>query len=61
MAEVESRKLVIIGDGATGKTCLLDVFEKGVFPDAYYPMRPSIVSKKIPHPTKSGEEAELKL
>ena len=37
MAEGDSRKLVIVGDGATGKTCIIDVFEKGVFPDGYFP------------------------
>lgn len=31
------RKLVIVGDGACGKTCLLIVFTKGYFPRAYVP------------------------
>ncbi|KAJ7144517.1 putative GTPase Rho1 [Mycena epipterygia] len=31
------RKLVIVGDGGCGKTCLLTVFAKGTFPDAYVP------------------------
>ena len=31
------RKLVIIGDGASGKTCLLFAFSKGKFPDRYIP------------------------
>jgi GTPase SAR1 family protein len=26
------RKIVIVGDGACGKTCLLSVFSKGKFP-----------------------------
>ena len=30
-------KLVCIGDGGTGKTCLLKVYEKGVYPQAYQP------------------------
>lgn len=30
-----SRQLVIVGDGACGKTCLLTVFSKGTFPEAY--------------------------
>ncbi|GBC08606.1 hypothetical protein RclHR1_08250003 [Rhizophagus clarus] len=32
-----NRKLVIVGDGACGKTCLLIVFSKGTFPDIYVP------------------------
>lgn len=31
------RKLVIVGDGACGKTCLLIVFAKGKFPQVYVP------------------------
>src|SRR6266498_4775287 len=36
MSEIR-RKLVIVGDGACGKTCLLIVFSKGTFPDFYVP------------------------
>ena len=63
MAEdnLESKKLVIIGDGACGKTCVLEVFEKGVFPEKYMPTVFHTSKKKIPHPTKDGEEAELQL
>ena len=63
MAEdnVEHKKLVMIGDGAVGKTCLLEVFEKGVFPEKYLPTVFHTSKKKIPHPTKPGEEAELQL
>lgn len=28
-------KLLIVGDGGCGKTCLLKVFSKGTFPDTY--------------------------
>ncbi|KAI6195368.1 Ras family protein [Aphelenchoides besseyi] len=31
------KKLVIVGDGACGKTCLLIVFSKNEFPDVYVP------------------------
>ncbi|KAM4823708.1 ras-like GTP-binding protein O-RHO isoform 3-T3 [Urocitellus parryii] len=31
------KKLVIVGDGACGKTCLLIVFSKDQFPEAYMP------------------------
>uniref|UniRef100_A0AC35TYZ9 Ras-like GTP-binding protein Rho1 n=1 Tax=Rhabditophanes sp. KR3021 TaxID=114890 RepID=A0AC35TYZ9_9BILA len=31
------KKLVIVGDGACGKTCLLIVFTKDQFPDVYVP------------------------
>ena len=30
-------QLVIVGDGACGKTCLLIVFSKDQFPDVYVP------------------------
>jgi len=37
MVVPERKKLVIVGDGACGKTCLLFVFVKGVFPESYVP------------------------
>uniref|UniRef100_A0A8C7A7A3 Transforming protein RhoA n=1 Tax=Neovison vison TaxID=452646 RepID=A0A8C7A7A3_NEOVI len=36
MAAIQ-KKLVIIGDGACGKTCLLIVFSKDQFPEVYVP------------------------
>ena len=32
------KKLVTIGDGASGKTCLLIVFRKNQFPEVYVPV-----------------------
>lgn len=37
MAGAVRRKLVIVGDGACGKTCLLFAFTKDEFPDKYIP------------------------
>ena len=33
------KKLVVLGDGACGKTCLLAVFSEGVFPETHTPNR----------------------
>lgn len=40
MSTVTRRKLVIVGDGACGKTCLLIVFSKGTFPEVRIPSFP---------------------
>lgn len=37
MATTIRKKLVIVGDGACGKTCLLIVFSKDQFPEIYVP------------------------
>lgn len=37
MASTIRKKLVIVGDGACGKTCLLIVFSKDQFPEVYVP------------------------
>jgi len=36
-ADMTKRKLVVVGDGACGKTCLLIVFSRDEFPRAYIP------------------------
>ncbi|OON18363.1 Ras family protein, partial [Opisthorchis viverrini] len=37
MSSCVRKKLVIVGDGACGKTCLLIVFSKDQFPEVYVP------------------------
>ena len=57
MAEKEMRKLVIIGDGAVGKTCLLAAFEGKQFNEEQY--EPTVfhnTMKEIDHPTKKADD-----
>lgn len=52
------RKLVIVGDGACGKTCLLIVFSKGIFPDLYVP---TVFENYVADVVVDGRKVELAL
>lgn len=49
-------KIVVIGDGACGKTCLLEVFKKNVFPEDYIP---TIIDNFIKQVEVDGENVSL--
>ncbi|KAJ3016784.1 UNVERIFIED_CONTAM: GTP-binding protein Rho1 [Siphonaria sp. JEL0065] len=57
MAEVR-RKLVIVGDGACGKTCLLIVYSKKQFPEVYVP---TVFENYIADINIDGRRVELAL
>ncbi|KEY83820.1 Rho GTPase Rho1 [Aspergillus fumigatus] len=57
MAEIR-RKLVIVGDGACGKTCLLIVFSKGPFPEVYVP---TVFENYVADVEVDGKHVELAL
>ena len=59
--ELETRKVVFIGDGAVGKTVLIDVFEKGEFVEPPYGANIYNTEKRIKHPTLEGVEVKLRL
>ncbi|PVU91112.1 hypothetical protein BB561_004565 [Smittium simulii] len=52
------RKLVIVGDGACGKTCLLIVFSNGTFPDVYVP---TVFENYVADVEVDGRKVELAL
>lgn len=52
------RKLVIVGDGACGKTCLLIVFSKGTFPEVYVP---TVFENYVADVEVDGRKVELAL
>ncbi|CAI2189668.1 4014_t:CDS:1 [Funneliformis geosporum] len=52
------RKLVIVGDGACGKTCLLIVFSKGTFPEVYVP---TVFENYVATVPVDGKNVELAL
>nr|XP_023664362.1 rho-related GTP-binding protein RhoF-like [Paramormyrops kingsleyae] len=55
---VEELKIVIVGDGASGKTSLLMVYAKGDFPEKY---APSVFEKYATTVTYGGKEILLHL
>jgi len=57
MTEIR-RKLVIVGDGACGKTCLLIVYSKGTFPEVYVP---TVFENYVTDVTVDGKQVELAL
>ncbi|KAL2117113.1 hypothetical protein VTJ04DRAFT_9281 [Mycothermus thermophilus] len=58
MAAEIRRKLVIVGDGACGKTCLLIVFSKGTFPEVYVP---TVFENYVADVEVDGKHVELAL
>merc|ERR1711915_665138 len=54
----EVKKLVIIGDGACGKTCLMIVYDEGRFPEAYIPTIFENSSKVV---QQDGKNVELRM
>ncbi|CDS02960.1 hypothetical protein LRAMOSA00362 [Lichtheimia ramosa] len=52
------RKLVIVGDGACGKTCLLIVFSRGTFPELYVP---TVFENYVADVEVDGKNVELAL
>ena len=52
--KVVQRKLVLLGDGACGKTSLLNVFTRGFFPVRLNRLYPSL-ALRCPKPFSFGE------
>eukprot|EP00041_Stephanoeca_diplocostata_P008534 m.126372 g.126372 ORF g.126372 m.126372 type:complete len:193 (+) comp17369_c0_seq1:142-720(+) len=52
------KKLVVVGDGACGKTCLLIVFSKDTFPEVYVP---TVFENYVADIIVDGKQVELAL
>ncbi|XP_017270563.1 rho-related GTP-binding protein RhoC [Kryptolebias marmoratus] len=52
------KKLVIVGDGACGKTCLLTVFSKDQFPEVYIP---TVFESEVADIEVDGKQVQLAL
>ncbi|KAI8578714.1 hypothetical protein K450DRAFT_245154 [Umbelopsis ramanniana AG] len=52
------RKLVVLGDGACGKTSLLNVFTRGYFPQLY---EPTVFENYVQELSIDGQEVQLSL
>jgi small GTP-binding protein len=52
------KKLVIVGDGCCGKTCLLIVFSKDQFPEVYVP---TVFENYVADIEVDGKQVELAL
>ena len=55
----KDQKLVIIGDGAVGKTCLMDVFKNGKYVEV--PFVPTIFHNEVKTVEHPDTKEELKI
>jgi len=58
MSHSSKKKLVVVGDGACGKTCLLIVFSRDEFPRAYIP---TVFDNYVAELEVEGHQVELAL